>query len=284
MKALKMLLKSEKVKTASLRVLFEQDGATTFALTTDGWDVLDLWLKLRDLAPRTGRWPLLVDDGYPTNRAQFIVGGKEPKTPHYQTILDEAEGIDFADWLSGCRQSHLEMIRGEADLEHPERDDDDVRHYRSLLRGDEEFHGIYRGKWPTNVGPDTFEGIAATTKFVFEPHMRAKRVTLALLPAPEGWKAPAFMKWGGWNACHKPALHCSALRYWEREWGAELVAMTRDTLEPRVARPPKSRLGAMRLARAHFHYCPDRVHQQEGSLEGLAAKLLNADAWSFWWD
>src|SRR5258708_39065335 len=99
MKALKMLLKSEGIDTTSLRVLFEQDGATTFALTSDGYDVLDLWVRLRDLAPRTGRWPLVVDDDYPTNRGQFYADDKEPATPHYRTFLEEAEGIDFAAWL-----------------------------------------------------------------------------------------------------------------------------------------------------------------------------------------
>jgi hypothetical protein len=104
------------------------------------------------------------------------------------------------------------------------------------------------------------------------------------LPTSESWQAPAFMKWGGWNANPGADLHCAALRYWQQQYGAELVAMTKDELEFRVARPPCDRLAALRLARAHFLYCGDRISQGEGSLENLAAKLLNADAWYFWWD
>jgi len=284
MKALKMLLESEKVNTSTLRVLFEQDGATTLALSAGGWDVLDVWLRLRDLAPRTGRWPLLIDDDYPTNRAQFY-GGKEPKTPHYRTYLDEAEGIDFGAWLAERHESRVEMVRGEAALDRPELDNDDVGYYRDLLKGDEEFHGIQRGKWGEGNGPGpiVFEAIAVPLKFTSDT-MKEKMVTLALLPAKEGWKAPAYWKWGGWNGNPGPALHCAALRYWEREHGAELVAMTSDALELRVLRPPQTRKAALRLGKWHFHYCHDRVDQQEGTLDALAAKLLKADAWYFWWD
>src|SRR5262245_50220732 len=182
MKALKLLLESEKLEASSLRVLFEQDGATTLALTSLGWDVLDLWLKLRDLAPRTGRWPLLVDDDYPTNRAQFYAGGKEPKTPHYRRHLDEAEHIDFGAWLRNRHEKNLKMVRDEAALDQPDLDNDDVQHFRGLLKGDEEFHGIQRGKWSTKTGPGpfVFEAIAVSLKFTRDD-MKEKEVTLALL-------------------------------------------------------------------------------------------------------
>jgi hypothetical protein len=284
MKALKMLLKSEGVDVSSLRVLFEQDGATTFALTSDGWDVLDLWLKLRDLVPRTGRWPLLIDDDYPTNRAQFYADGKEPVRPHYRTFLEKAEGINFEEWLRKRHESRLEMVRDYAALDEPERDDEEVRYFRAMLKGDPEFHGLDRGRWPKQPSPYEFEGIAAEEKFDFEEGMTAKEVTLALLPAAEGWKAPAYWKWGSWNGNPDPEEHCAALRYWEGRCGAELVAMTKDTLEPRALRPPTTRKEAMRLAKDHYAYSPDRIAQMEGTLEKLAARLLGASAWVFWWD
>jgi hypothetical protein len=281
-KALKMLLESEGVSTKTLRVLFEQDGATTFSLTSDGYDVLDLWVQLRDLAPKTGRWPLLVTDDYPTNRAHRYVGGKEPKKPHYNTYLKEAEGIDFGAWLKQEHEEHLETVRREAALDQPELHNDDVGYFRDLLKGDEEFHGIIRGKWPKAPSHFCFEAIAAPVKFTED--MKPRKVKLALLPAPEGWKAPAFMTWGGWNGSPGPALHCAAMRYWEQTYGAEVVALTSDEWEARVLRPPQTRKEALRLAKDHFHYCQDRVNQQEESLDALASKLYKADAWYFWWD
>jgi hypothetical protein len=57
-------------------------------------------------------------------------------------------------------------------------------------------------------------------------------------------------------------------------------------LEVRVARPPTDRVGALALAWEHFVYCPDRVYQgtRTGTLDELAAELLNAPVRYFWWD
>jgi hypothetical protein len=46
------------------------------------------------------------------------------------------------------------------------------------------------------------------------------------------------------------------------------------------------RSGALRLAAEHFEYCTDRVYQStdEETLEALAAQLLDAPVWYFWWD
>ena len=33
-----------------------------------------------------------------------------------------------------------------------------------------------------------------------------------------------------------------------------------------------------------FAYCPDIVDQGAGTLEALAAVLVNASVWFFWWD
>jgi hypothetical protein len=45
-------------------------------------------------------------------------------------------------------------------------------------------------------------------------------------------------------------------------------------------------VGALALAWEHFVYCPDRVYQctRTGTLDELAAELLNAPVWYFWWD
>src|SRR5262249_5760797 len=183
----------------------------------------------------------------PTNRAQFYADRKEPKTPHYRTYLKKAAAIDFGAWLNKTNEEHLKMVRDEAALDEPELDNDDVNYFRSLLTGDEEFHGITRGKWSKagGPGPFVFDAIAAQVKFTED--MEERKVTLALLPAPEGWKAPAFMKWGGWNGSPGPELHCAAMRYWEQQYGAEVVALTHDEWEPRVLRPPQTRKEALRL-------------------------------------
>lgn len=61
---------------------------------------------------------------------------------------------------------------------------------------------------------------------------------------------------------------------------------TGQVTEFRVTSPPRDRDTALALAWEHFVFCPDRVHQgtDEETLEALAAELLDAPVWYFWWD
>jgi Domain of unknown function (DUF4253) len=60
--------------------------------------------------------------------------------------------------------------------------------------------------------------------------------------------------------------------------------MSGDVLNLRAASKPKSREEALALAAEHYEFCPDTVDQGVGTLETLAACLLEHDWWYFWWD
>jgi hypothetical protein len=107
---------------------------------------------------------------------------------------------------------------------------------------------------------------------------------VGLIPTVIGWQVPAFVRFGGWNACPLPEQHVAMLRYWRQRYGAEIVGIGADVLEVAVSRPPADRTAATRLAREQFVYCPNVVRHAAGSLESRAATLLGATAWSFWWE
>jgi Domain of unknown function (DUF4253) len=109
-------------------------------------------------------------------------------------------------------------------------------------------------------------------------------VTLGLLPTPHSWAAAAYLKFGGWNENPRPAVHVAAHRYWHERYDSQLVASTHDTLEFLVGKPPRTREDALFLAKWHFFYCEDTVHQSGDYLDTLAAQLLDSEAWHFWWD
>jgi hypothetical protein len=60
--------------------------------------------------------------------------------------------------------------------------------------------------------------------------------------------------------------------------------MSADTVELDVSCPVVGRERALALAREHFIYCYDIVHQGTGTLDHLAATLSNSGVWFFWWD
>jgi hypothetical protein len=60
--------------------------------------------------------------------------------------------------------------------------------------------------------------------------------------------------------------------------------MSGDQVEFAVARPPQDREGALALAHEQFVYFTDNVAQGTQRIEALAAALLGAHVWHFWWD
>ena len=111
-----------------------------------------------------------------------------------------------------------------------------------------------------------------------------ERCHVALIPTRDWTEIPAYLGYGGWNDCPAPEYHVAAMRAWRDRYGAELVCASQDVLEFRVARPPATREEALALAREQYEFCADIVDQGVGSVGALAAGLLNASWWYFWWD
>jgi plasmid stabilization system protein ParE len=107
-------------------------------------------------------------------------------------------------------------------------------------------------------------------------------IGLMRLDAP--WEASAWLRWGGWNACPFPWEHCAVHRYWQEQYGAEVVSITHAIVQCVVPRPPSDRRSALALAEQQYYYCADIVQQGVGTIEALAALLLNGRCWYFWWD
>lgn len=105
-------------------------------------------------------------------------------------------------------------------------------------------------------------------------------VTIATIPADSSADIPAHLKLGGWNAVPEADVFVALLRKWQRNYGAELVAISMDTIELRVARKPTTKEQALLLAREHAKFCPS----SEATIAERAAELMQLEWWHFWWD
>jgi Domain of unknown function (DUF4253) len=105
-------------------------------------------------------------------------------------------------------------------------------------------------------------------------------VTIAYMPAQSASDIPAFLKLGSWNAVPEAEVFVALLRKWQRDYGAELVALTMDVIDIRIARRPATQQEALVLAREHAKFCPST----EVTLAERAAELMQLDWWHFWWD
>lgn len=255
-----------------------------------GQEALAVWERLR--AEGEG-WPVVVGGDQELARlAEWLEIGDARSV---EQILAAAEGLRFPDALHAHRaeeRRHFEAMTGGSDglglpsqvnrLSGPD------GQWQAL--SPEEIGRLWtdsaRPKGEPAIGewPEVPEAGASLTVARGHHGRPLPKVHILVLPTRDGTAAPAFLKWGGWNANPLPELHVAALRSWRDRYGAELVGISSDVLNLRVTCRPETREAALALAREQFVYCEDIVLQGVGTLAPLAAILMAGDWWYFWWD
>ena len=222
---------------------------------TTGQHALARWNELR--AEGQG-WPIIVGDDEALGfvAEQFAEGG-------------------FAG--AGNAETPAAILAAAADIRLPEA----LRHaYAAQGTREDPMPPVAHGEWPEQVFADP--GLTVTRDVLSNKPFA--RVHILVLPTRNGFEAPAYLKWGGWNECPAPAVHVAVLRRWHAGYGAEVIGMSGDVLNLRVARRPATRSEALALAEEQAYYCIDIVDQGVGSVAALAAGLMTNDWWYFWWD
>ena len=137
-------------------------------------------------------------------------------------------------------------------------------------------HEIPHGSWQDPADPPS-------NRFWF-PYEKGTPLNpwwMGLIPAELGWQVPLALAYGNWNDCPDPIVHAALARRWNRQYRAVLVAISHDTIEFMVSRPPTNREEALTLAAEQYLYCTDIVDQGIGSIAALGASLINQRTWSF---
>ncbi len=136
------------------------------------------------------------------------------------------------------------------------------------------------GPWPDT--PPASAGLSVAREVLSDRPF--DKVYVAVVPTEDWTTIPIHLRWGGWNDCPPPEYHVAALRSWRDRYGAELIGLSHDVMNLRVAERPSTRTEALALSREHYDYCYDIVDQGVGTLSQLAAALMSDDWWYFWWD
>jgi hypothetical protein len=156
-----------------------------------------------------------------------------------------------------------------------------TRWFRERPEGDPELYATEVGKWPESGA----EPMGLVTHLDMLTDRPKPEVTIGLLKLAAPWEAFAHLRWGGWNDCPLAEEHCAIHRHWSERYGAEIVSISGDTVQCSVARPPMDRPASLDLAREQYIYCYDIVVDQgTQTIAALAASLLAAEYWFFWWD
>jgi hypothetical protein len=231
-------------------------------VTVHGNAALAEWERQRK---NVGIWPIVI--GSDEDLARIAEGIEDIEDRDVPTILAKAAGLTHPDSLRARKQ-----------------EEDAATHQWLAERGQadsvEDDYAPELGTWPARV--DT--SLALTVAQSVLRRRPLDRVHIALVPAASGWEAIAHLKWGGWNDNPSAEYHVAALKAWHARYGAELIGLSGDTMNLRVAHRPASREEALDLAREQYLYCTDIVDQGVETLSALAATLMGNDWWFFWWD
>ena len=271
---LKHYFKDGSLNEDKLSILVKSQEYKIFYLSVPGDKTLSAWEKFRASAKKTGFWPVIMGEKssfeYMKNGLQHIQHSKEeaPKQSFFSRLFKKPQPAVQAE-----RETPAEIIQNGELI-----DPDQWRSERQ--QSDPETYTAPRGDWPS-------EYKQKNTFYVIDEAVSAnpvKDLYLALIPTTSSWQAPAYLYFGDWNFCPPCEVHTSILSKWQQAYGAEIVAVTSETIELSVSNPPKTREDALKLAEEQFIYCEDIVLQGTETLETLGAELLNSKTWFFWWD
>jgi hypothetical protein len=235
-----------------------------------GAEALGLLDEIRRSEP--GVTPVLIGD---RRHAQGLIDNCASYDIATESILATAAALDCDRWLQ-AREQELRDDR-EADNIRPAR----PSFWRKVLgHPHPAASSVFpRGPWPAAIPNREVHSVADVLRRTPLPE-----IYIALLPTREAWQAGAYTRFGGWNECPAAEVQVAFAKRWFRLHGASVVANTADVLEFRVERPISSRDEALAMAREQYLFCEDIVEQGVGTLDALAATLLDATVWYFWWD
>jgi hypothetical protein len=235
--------------------------APFFSLQTEGTKAVELWERARALTEHTGFWPL-------------IAGEEE----HLTALKDNYEmeiGLDGENNVSAVT---LNLINGGEALNLDE-------WLQSRVSEDESCARCDQGDWPIDLPSRGSRNLALTHRYDYSAGSEKPfaRVFLLFLPVTVSWQVPAFLRLGGWNQCPQTKAHIAIARAWQKRYGAEIISTTSNIVEMSVNNPPKTKDESLKVAREQFLYCSDLIHRKHKTLSALAATLIDAHTWSFWW-
>ena len=216
----------------------------------DGNDAVAALMARLASFPQTGEYPFLIGGEFELQRAKELI---EFDDDDPLQILQASAGVSVASWIAERRAADEEYGSPSEDL---------------------------IGKWPD----ESVDKGAISLHRDAVSRIVKRRVFMGIARIEEPWQLPAVMRFGGWNSCPEPAVHCAFHRQWQAEYGARITGLANDTIECLVDTLPRDRDDALRLAWQQYWYCPDIVDQGCGTISRLAATLMNSQYWFFWWD
>lgn len=228
------------------------------------------WAALSKLHPETGLVPIQLDGVNGDARHPWDFGGfVEPEDPR------DADGLDAGALLQDLWDDWVSW---------PDEDDP----YSEAIERRAPFSLDFPGLAPPEHTPLTTAERDKALNEVLPKIRQAHRATaaarIALVAADRPADVLPAIGWDGLAQRGESLLPLTAvLRSWEDRFGARLIDVGSPDLRLFVERPPRSTRAAQRIAAEHV-VMADECTGASTTVPTIAARLLNAHLWTFWWD
>jgi Domain of unknown function (DUF4253) len=117
-----------------------------------------------------------------------------------------------------------------------------------------------------------------------QAHRATPTARIGLVAAGRPADVPAVIGWGGPDSRGESLLPLTAvLRSWEDRFGARLIDVGYADLRLLAERPARTLQAAQRIAAEQVVLADDCINRCR-EIPNIAARLVNAPIWTFWWD
>lgn len=224
---------------------------------TPGKKALKLIDEIKANSPQST--PFIAGDAFSLSRLieMYEVNAADGATP-IDSLVEASLSFDLDGWLSS-RETEYRSYAEEDGFDFPPNDEVD---------GEIE---------PQN-------GLIGNLDILSQSPIKDLFVGVIPVAATESWKIFAHLRYGNWNECPPAPVHCALHKYWGEKYGTIVATAAFDTVEVLVQKPAATAKEAEELALQQYLYCNDIIDQGFGSFDALAASLLGAKTWWFWWD
>jgi Domain of unknown function (DUF4253) len=226
-----------------------------------------------DPVPQPGRvWAVLSQEHDDTGLIPILLSSLpgEPRRPWDEGEFTGPAGISELDPLDAG--SILERIWTDA---LPEPGDTEEEQYFAEDRAP--FDRAFPGLAPAE--PSTLPSSELNEALDSLPPAR-----IGLVPAGRPADVLSHIGWtGGTNRYETPLQITAVLRSWEDRFGARLLEVGFASVRLLVQRPPRTLEAAERIAAEQYGFA-DEFGRAARSVSAIAASLVNAPFWYFWWD
>lgn len=226
---------------------------------------LGLWRCLHEAHVHTGVWPLLLDSYMPaTENEPFRPWEDGELYPREVTSPDGHNAANLlAEWWGEYASETDTVGMGTSNLRDP---------------------WFFPAK---SARPSASAAMAAGDAYAARYLAAHPRARLGLVAAESGAHALAAVGWQGpLNYDNDTGKFAAVVVSWQERFGARVVGVDGSSLDLSVAAPPMSHADALAVASEHYAFCPDNIWQGSDpyTIAAYAEQLVNASAWSFWWD